>query len=502
MPFSPKDAERHIKGLSPHQETVWARVANSVLSECGDGAECEGKAIRQANAVAKRAPKTAKESQVVPLAAVFDFLAPLSEAELSFDQQRNAVSQALRADLMAPVGTSCWVRDLYPDTVVYELEGPDGCQVYRRSYTLAGDGSVTFGDPEQVRQVTTYEPVSEALAESDTPEDPDALEESEFEGDLIPLLERALGKDGTMPLKVIAAGWGSSGHYPADVLKRDGPTAFPAGTQMHIDHPSLSEARERPERSLQTLAAVTVTPAEWQEDGPAGPGLYAQAKPFANYAPLLEELSPHIGVSIRASGFAKTGEAEGRKGPIIERLAQGHSIDFVTKAGAGGKVLQLMESAGRRPITEEDSMTEAEAKALQESLTRLEEQNRQQAQALERLQEAAILREAQDIAAAEVRRSTLPDLTQARVIREAVARVPVTEGVIDREAFATQLTEAIRQAAAEVNQALGSGAVRGLGSTVITESDVSAEEAEKQLVGALGAFGLRSSAARIAVGGR
>jgi hypothetical protein len=417
---------------------------------------------------------------------------------LSFDQQRQSVQAALQAQMMAPApsGTYCWVRDLYDTYVVYEVESKDGTELFRRDYTIAEDGTVTMGDPQQVRQVTTYEPVTEAAVPADD------LTESEFEGDLIPLLERAIGKDGTFPLKIIQPGWGSSGYYSASVLERDGPKVFPAGVQMHIDHPSKSEERERPERSLQTLAAVTVTPAEWQEAGPAGPGLYAQAKAFGNYAPLIEEMSPHIGVSIRASGWAKPGEAEGRKGPVIERLDQGHSIDFVTKAGAGGKVLSLMESARPRPITEEDSMTEAEAKALQESLTRLEEQNRQQAQALERLQEAAILREAQDIAAAEVRRSTLPDLTQARVIREAVARVPVAEGVIDREAFAAQLTEAVRQAAAEVNQALGSGAVRGLGSTVMTESDVSAEEAEKQLVGALGAFGLRSSAARIAVGGR
>ena len=63
--------------------------------------------------------------------------------------------------------------------------------------------------------------------------------------------------------------------------------------------------------------------------------------------------------------------------------------------------------------------------------------------------------EAQDLAAAEVQRSVLPDLTKARVIRETVAHVPLKEGAIDREVFTTQITEAVRQAAAEVNQALG-----------------------------------------------
>lgn len=96
----------------------------------------------------------------------------IAEAELSYDQQRSAVSMALRAEIIAPVGTTCWVRDLYDATVIYELEGPDGCQLYQRSYTLAADNSVTFGDPQAVRQVLTYEPVSEAdTVQTDPPTD-------------------------------------------------------------------------------------------------------------------------------------------------------------------------------------------------------------------------------------------------------------------------------------------------------------------------------------------
>jgi hypothetical protein len=39
------------------------------------------------------------------------------------------------------------------------------------------------------------------------------------------------------------------------------------------------------------------------------------------------------------------GEAEGRRGRIIEGLAKVHSVDFVTRAGRGGQVLQVLESA-------------------------------------------------------------------------------------------------------------------------------------------------------------
>src|SRR3546814_15388711 len=50
-----------------------------------------------------------------------------------------------------------------------------------------------------------------------------------------------------------------------------------------------------------------------------------------------------------ASGGSATditgGEAEGRTGPIIEGLADIASVDFVTRAGRGGRVLSVLESA-------------------------------------------------------------------------------------------------------------------------------------------------------------
>jgi hypothetical protein len=61
MPWRPADAARHVDGLTPHQQVVWSRVANGALQSClaqhGSQQECEGRAIRMANAVAQRAPK-------------------------------------------------------------------------------------------------------------------------------------------------------------------------------------------------------------------------------------------------------------------------------------------------------------------------------------------------------------------------------------------------------------------------------------------------------------
>jgi hypothetical protein len=88
------------------------------------------------------------------------------------------------------------------------------------------------------------------------------------------------------------------------------------------------------------------------------------------HAELIESIAPYIGVSISGSATDITmGEAEGRRGPIIEDLARVDSVDFVTHAGRGGMV--LLESA--RPslvnaLAVEHGVAEATANDTREQL--------------------------------------------------------------------------------------------------------------------------------------
>jgi hypothetical protein len=135
-------------------------------------------------------------------------------------------------------------------------------------------------------------------------------------------------------VRLIRPGWGSSGYYSEALLQRDGPRAFAAGTQMYLDHPTREEDAGRPERSIRDLAGKLVTDARW-----AGDGLYAEAEIYPHASELVRSVGKDLGVSIRAMGEAKPGEAEGRRGQIVERITDAQSVDFVTKAGAGGAVL-------------------------------------------------------------------------------------------------------------------------------------------------------------------
>lgn len=148
---------------------------------------------------------------------------------------------------------------------------------------------------------------------------------------------------GRLLIRLIDAGRGSSGVYPAETLKAAAEARiFKAGTQMHLDHQTDTEAFERPAGSLQTLAAVLAEDARWDE---AAQALVAEARVYSRYRTMLAEMAPDIGVSIRAMAETEPGTFEGEPAMFVTRLTHANSVDFVTHAGRGGKVLEVLEAA-------------------------------------------------------------------------------------------------------------------------------------------------------------
>lgn len=153
--------------------------------------------------------------------------------------------------------------------------------------------------------------------------------------------------NGRLLVQLISEGWGSSGHYTADVLERAAKKkVFAKGVSMYIDHQKPSDRDEQPERSVHDLAARLVTDA-WYD--PSRKALVAEAKALPTYRHLLldEDFYEAVGLSICAGGLAEYGQVGDRKGLIVKEITEAESVDFVTKAGRGGKVLALLESARR-----------------------------------------------------------------------------------------------------------------------------------------------------------
>lgn len=320
-------------------------------------------------------------------------------------------------------------------------------------------------------------------------------------GDIVPLREGAVRSDGTVRMKIIQPGWGSSGYYAPELLERDGPKVFTAGTKNFWDHPTLTEEVERPERSLRDLAGELVSDAVYEEDGAEGPGLYADAKAISDFAPAINELAPFIGVSIRALGSAHYGEAEGRKGQIIDRLIAAESVDYVTTPGAGGQVLQLFEAARRRqPVsTPEKEVKEADDMEIREALDKERQLREATEQENARLKEAALIREAGDLVARQLAQvEDMPEITRNRLTEAIRRNPPVKDGAIDTEALTVQVEAAVKAEAEYLAEATGSGRIRGFGGSSVDQS----AEIERELEATFGGLGLSEAAAKLAVRGR
>lgn len=142
---------------------------------------------------------------------------------------------------------------------------------------------------------------------------------------------------GRYRIRIIAPGRGSTGMYTAPNLAESAPLFVP-GTHMFFDHQTMTEDWERPERSVRDLAGVFESGAEIMPDG----SLEADIKVYPSVNGIIRERWADIGVSINGWSVDEIGP-DG----VVPVLAGIQSVDFVTRAGAKGAVLEILESDGR-----------------------------------------------------------------------------------------------------------------------------------------------------------
>jgi hypothetical protein len=319
---------------------------------------------------------------------------------------------------------------------------------------------------------------------------------------------------GNALIRIIKPGWGSSGYYSDGVLSKEAAKVYKSGTHMHIDHPTMNEDQNRPERSIKTLAGVITEGGHYLPNGSEGPGVYAKVHIFSPYRKFLNEMAPHIGLSHRAMGKTKMGEADGRKGKIVETLDKCLSVDFVTIPGAGGQILPLYESYREHAQSEDhekqkednmdnltiDSLKESkpdlyekmkeeilnevqntEASKLEEAVkTELLKENESLKKENARLLEMAIIREAAAYLGKSLEKAPLPDVTKARLMESIPTKATIIDGKLDEAAFKVVVEESIKTESEYVSKIKESGKVRGFGGSAEPDTSKVLLESYKQ----------------------
>lgn len=254
--------------------------------------------------------------------------------------------------------------------------------------------------------------------------------------------------DGKYRIRIIVPGQGSSGIYTAENLAESAPL-FKAGTEMFIDHPTETEEWERPERSIRDYAGVFLEDATVGEDG----ALYTVCKVFSGVNELIKDKWEHIGVSINAWCVDPISE-----NGIVPPIAGVRSVDFVTTPGAGGAIIDLLESNRNDNYVKEAGMDkEIESKfdelkaSLIEALgSKLEAAMAtiQEAKAQEPTEEASVDVDSVLEAGRKIAESGLPEAAIVRV-REAVKSGADVDSALESER--AYLKEAVAATATPVD---------------------------------------------------
>lgn len=339
--------------------------------------------------------------------------------------------------------------------------------------------------------------ITEAFAEDDSDAEPVAetvnLGESSV-GAVLSIRESEDVVDGPAPLQldiaVIEPGWGNkrdNHYYGAEMLKANA-AVFKGAKMYATDH------REDEKNVRTEVSQVLDCPVGFTETGApiARVGVFDEqfAASVRNRAALgkLEDLE----VSILASGTARPLERDGRKGKQIESISsEGVNVDWVTRAGAGGRALRLAEveddmgdevQVEDQVKVEDEVVEEPELEPTEEPEDEAEPEPVEQADPepveevkvseTEEIPAPVTLAEA-DVKEA-LRKSTLPDVSRERLTAFTYTDTITLQEAIDVEkAYVAQLTGAGRP----VGQELVASAEQKSGPTLEERYD----EIEKRL---------------------
>jgi len=343
-PFTAQNAPDRIKKLPPKLKDAWIKTFNSVFKDSKD----EGKAFRIANAqITKMREDGIDLGEGSPVG--------------SFEHMRDKVSEALRkkTDLFnagkvnkGEIAPSPFIRFMFLDKIIVGFRD----KTFLVPFTLKDD-KVTFEKPKEV--VETFQikenkgkqtNVMNELKENGIKITKSAQNMDLDLAEFISLKEANFDEEtGEVEVVLIEKGtnFNKKRHYPDSTIREAAPKFN--GLKMYINHPTKTEDRERPERNLKDWGSTIV---ESHYDNGKAMGKIAVHDNWLRERLKDPVARGHIGLSINTGGRVSYGKVQGQEMQIVEQIVMRRqngpaSVDWVTEAGARGRVSRLLKESNK-----------------------------------------------------------------------------------------------------------------------------------------------------------
>jgi hypothetical protein len=246
-----------------------------------------------------------------------------------------------------------------------------------------------------------------------------------------------------MEIVPIRPGWGNKrdNNYYSETALKNGAPLFSKVKMFETNH---IEA----ETNNRNWVSTIIETSRFTESGEPVSVVGVHDPAFAQKVLNLSELNllGMLECSIRGHGRVRQGDFElgGRKGKYVEELTDISSVDWVSKAGAGGRALGLAENeSGGTEMPETENETTEEQPPVSEETT----------------EEIALGEE--QVAGEQEQEQEPQNLTEAEVAEalEGVALPEHTKALLSAREYvsAEELAEFVKQVVAEFKQATGSG---------------------------------------------
>jgi len=253
----------------------------------------------------------------------------------SLERLKDDISNAMKLAALPAIGSYPWIRYVFTDRVICDAGG----KTWQIIFSVK-DRIVSFGAPVEVEDNFVIKESGITLRKG-------IAQDGDVEIEHISLKEAKYDeKKGEVEVVLIEAGTNEAKrrHYPDSTI-REAASIF-EGWKMYINHPTKSEERERPERNLKDWASTIV---ESRYENGKAIGVVSIHESWLKERIKDPVFRANVGLSICAGGKISRGRINGKEMEIVEAIASHRkngpvSVDWVTEAGARGRVSQLLES--------------------------------------------------------------------------------------------------------------------------------------------------------------